>query len=1054
MKLFCSCNKLFTRILLIALFLGSISEITMAANGKITGKVTDSQTGEALISVNVVVVAQVLSDGKVVPMEHPIGAATDIDGNYFILNISPGTYNVRASIIGYAAVTITDVEVGLDRTVRLDFNLAPKTIEVGQVVITAKKEIIKQDVSATQEVIESKRLAEMPVTRVDEFLGTVKGIQLVSNAEGNGLSIRGGSIRETDVRLDGLSLRDPRTDNSYLALNTTTISEIQVLTGGFEAKYGGIQAGLLNVVTKNGSRERFTASIRTDIAPANQARFFGTNPWSNDSWIYKVFAGEYAMHGVPADDPNVPEEFKSFKGWTNPLAWGDPNVPSKALDSLQKLDLWKAQHPQYNFGDKPDMFIEGSFTGPLPGGSIPIFGDYAKNTTFLFGFKYENSQLAFPIGPRNNYIDWNTQIKLTTKLPNQIKLSVNAMYANINSVGGGATTNYGGALADQSTSYNYFNSTPSSVSRQASYLGGGGFYQLFNKSRFQYYQQRYILGGARLTQTISPKAFYTIELNMGFTDQNLEPFAMDTSIQNHYYYLYSQAAKKTYKFLLPDFGSPNASTNFGYDAYNMFAMYGGAQRVDSSHSYTFQLKGDLTAQVGLHHQIDAGFTAELQDMFVYTGTWFQSELSFSPDTWQYYKATPLTVGLYAQDKIEFQGMILNAGLRVDYLNPMKKSFKVGFPLSDNYKDLWNDIYPNLAGDAYSYERWLEYRGLLDNPPGWPETEDKVQIYLSPRLGVSFPISESSKMYFNYGHFYQRPATSFMYNLYVTQGGVALPSPNLKMAETVSYEFGFEQMILNDFLVNITAYYKDMKNLPLSRTYVNYFEDNRVTIYSPDGYRDIRGVEVRLEKPVGRFVTFNAMYDYMLQSSGQIGIAELYENQVKYRQSLLRSPNISSSEPQPRAVINLNLHTPDDFGPKIIGHKWLSGWQANFFFKWNDGGRILLNPEEVDIKKRYYADVVNYWNINMLLSKRVTTSFGSIEFVLTVQNLTNNKFLNPNNMTQTQFSEYKSSLNTPDKGGSDLWGQYKSDDNHIKTGWFDAPIFLNPRRFLLGLRLNF
>ena len=115
--------------------------------------------------------------------------------------------------------------------------------------------------------------------------------------------------------------------------------------------------------------------------------------------------------------------------------------------------------------------------------------------------------------------------------------------------------------------------------------------------------------------------------------------------------------------------------------------------------------------------------------------------------------------------------------------------------------------------------------------------------------------------------------------------------------------------------------------------------------------------------------------------------------------------------------------------------------------------MLLNPEEPDVKLRNYVDIVDTWNIDLRASKSFSTSFGDLEFVLTVKNLTDNKWLNTANMTQAQYSEYKQSLRTPDKGGSDKWGQYKSDDNHIKVGWWTAPIFLNPRRILLGVRFN-
>lgn len=1033
---------LYTFLLILLLF-----KLVNGANGKITGSIIDAETGDWLIGVNVLITHSILANDTEVPVDNIWGASTDINGDYLILNVSPGVYVIKASLVGYTTIVQKYVKIENDRTFNLDFQLSSTVIEVEQVTVIAKKELVKQDVSSTQEVITTTRLQQLPVLRVDEFMSSLKGVEVVSGTQGHGLSIRGGSIRETDVRLDGISLQDPRTENSYLALNTTSIQEIQVITSGFQAKYGGIRSGLLNVVTKDGQRDRYTVSIRSDFVPANQKRFFGTNPWSDDSWVYRVYAGEYAFTGVSAGDTTVPVEFREFRGWSH------SSTPERALDSLQKLELWKLQHPQYVFGDNHDYFIEGSITGPVPGGSIPFFGEFATRTTFLLGFKYENSQLAFPIGPRNNYVDWNSQLKLTTVMDN-MRLSVNGLFAKIETISGGGAANYGGALVDQSSGFSFLNSTESSVRRQASLLGGFSHNQMFNKSRLQFYDQRYIVGGLKFTHTFANNAFYDIEFQMGYTDQELKPFSFDGSDTTKQVRFFSERTNRWYSFNVPDYGSPNASTNFGTDVLSTYNLYGGPQRVDSSYSYVYQLKGDLTAQLGKHHQFEAGFSARLQNLFIYAGTWFQAQLSYTPDTWQYYSATPIDAGLYLQDKLEFEGMILNAGLRLDYLNPMKKSFEVGFPLSEEFTQLLNETYQSLPGESGSYERWLFFREFLDNPPGWPRRDNKVQLYLSPRMGVSFPVTESSKLYFNYGHFYQRPPTSFMYNLNVVQGGVAVPTPGLDMAKTVSYEFGYEQLIFDQFIINATAYYKDVRNEPLGRTYINYYEDNLVTEYVPDAFRDIRGIELRFERPVGEYITFSAMWDYMLQSAGQTGLAQIFENRLKARNNELRSPNISTTEPRPRANINLNLRTPRDFGPEFLGVYWLGEIYANFFFEWRDGGRILLNPEETDIKLWNYVDAVNFWNIDFRGSKAFTTTFGSIEFVVTIKNLTNNKWLIPGNMLLTQFNDYKNSLQTPDKGGNDLWGQWKSNDGHINTGWWDAPIFLNPRRVILGLRLNF
>ena len=306
-----------------------------------------------------------------------------------------------------------------------------------------------------------------------------------------------------------------------------------------------------------------------------------------------------------------------------------------------------------------------------------------------------------------------------------------------------------------------------------------------------------------------------------------------------------------------------------------------------------------------------------------------------------------------------------------------------------------------------------FRGLLEIL-GWPRTPDRVQAYVSPRLGVSFPITEKSKMYFNYGHFYQRPAISFMYNLAIYPGSVTVPTPNLTMGKTVSYEFGYEQIVPLDILFNVTAYYKDVTNEPLVREFINYYHDNIVDQYFPDAYSDVRGFELRLERPIGNWVTFSAMYHYMIQSSGETGLAKVYENLLEASDAL-RSADLTTTQPIPRANVNLNLHSPNDFGPSIGEFNLLGSIYLNFFFEWHAGGQMLWNPQEPDMKNWIWVDRVNYWNIDFRGSKSFTVGPTTYELVVTIQNLTNNKWLIPENMLRTQYDASKSLFAPPLRG---------------------------------------
>ena len=180
-----------------------------ASNGKIAGRIFDRETEEFLPGANIYITG-VWKAGKELPTETILGASSDVEGYFVILNVSPGTYTVEASMIGYRDVKLKQVRVNLDRTTILDIPMESTVLETEEIEVVAEREIIKKDVSGTQEIILSDRLNNTPVLRVDEFMNKIKGVTLVASSDGQGLSIRGGMIRETDVRLDDISLRDPR----------------------------------------------------------------------------------------------------------------------------------------------------------------------------------------------------------------------------------------------------------------------------------------------------------------------------------------------------------------------------------------------------------------------------------------------------------------------------------------------------------------------------------------------------------------------------------------------------------------------------------------------------------------------------------------------------------------------------------------------------------------------------------------------------------------------------------------------------------------------------
>ena len=123
------------------------SDLFSANKGKIAGKVTNQQTGEALIGANVFIPGTGL------------GAMTDKNGEYFIINVPPGIYSVSASYMGYGSVTLTNnVNVFVNRTTHLDFKLNETAVIGETVTVVAKRPVVVKDLTASERIIESAQI--------------------------------------------------------------------------------------------------------------------------------------------------------------------------------------------------------------------------------------------------------------------------------------------------------------------------------------------------------------------------------------------------------------------------------------------------------------------------------------------------------------------------------------------------------------------------------------------------------------------------------------------------------------------------------------------------------------------------------------------------------------------------------------------------------------------------------------------------------------------------------------------------------------------------------
>lgn len=326
--------------------------------GKISGVVKDMQTGEPLIGANIII------EGT------NRGAATGKDGKYFILRVPPGTYTLRAQMIGYKTVIKRNVQVQIDLTTQVNFNLSEAVVEGEEVVVVAERPLIQKDITAKVSIVSKEQIEAMPIS---DFRGALQ----IQGGFTDGLHLRGGRLNSVGYRIDGLDVTNPlignyggvqddrsetlgqvdnqlfgssyfndRSTSNYdgILLDKNAIQEIQVLTGTFNAEYGRAMSGVVNVVTK-------------DPSPSFHFQLEYLSPMVNKSPYRKV-------NGVAIDENPGPNNELRYAPW--------------------RLQDFFTQWDRQFLGQ-----LRGTASGAVP---------FVKNVTFLASGRMLNENSSLPFG--------------------------------------------------------------------------------------------------------------------------------------------------------------------------------------------------------------------------------------------------------------------------------------------------------------------------------------------------------------------------------------------------------------------------------------------------------------------------------------------------------------------------------------------------------------------------------------------------------------------------------------------------------------------------------
>ncbi len=984
------------------LIIGISDFLIAGVTGKIAGIVLDEASNEPLPGANMLI------EGT------RLGASTDVDGTYFIINIPPGKYTVICSMMGYATFKKTEVFIDVDKTTPLNFKMKEQAIAGEEIVVTADRALIEKDVAGSEMLMREEDVEAFSQDAFQDFLSTQVGVDYTATEDGSGISVRGGGIDQTNVFVNDVSLRNAITQQPSLGISLTSIKEVNIQTGGFTAEYGDIRSGLVNVISKEGARDRFSLAVDARYAPP-QKKHFGPNPYSVNGPIWTVYCGPKAFEGVTEADVASGQYAFGFLGWNN---WAEQHLndddPNNDYTPQQWMEIWRWQHRNIEYANKPDYIIDASLDGPFSIG----------NSTFLLSQHYENLQLAFPFS-RNNSILSTTQANFTFRISPTLKLTA----TNLFSLQRGVVTQ------EVDYSYGMIDGTPagSMLARDVRW------HMLYNPYGINPTERKTYFAGLKLNHALSARTYYTLSLNASY-------YKAFTGIEDY------RDPNKTIMIGNVELDYTPEGFKYSTDQYDMFDQFwisGGGGQIDDSRYWQLRLKGILESQINYHYLIKAGFetaytkydmrAAKVHVDQLMEGNYYPpdfTEGAVPMDTY-YFDKHPLQVSAFLQNKFEYEGMIANIGVRLDLFDPMISSWDISS---------WSTY--------YNIDNWRKDVGFVQ---ATKEGESTLKFKVSPRIGVSFPATESSKFYFNYGHFYQIPLVERLFNINLSGGSPPFYIPNLvaEWPKTVSYEVGFEKAFSRSFLFRISGYYKDVTNQITDADQAWYDFQKNLLYYTDanNSYEDIRGLEIRLQQRQGRFGYGWIDFEYISTSEGLTGFAQVHQN-PQYEQEQREEAVQEKNWPVPRVSVVYSFRLPRNFGPRMWMFKPLSDWTLQLNAYWRDGGKRIFD-NSAPVWDRHYIDQIDRHNVDILLRKRFEVRNLDISLYMRVRNLTN--FKGP--VYPFSGEEYRNSLRVPwlegERKGNDKYGEGPSSEKPwIRAGWQTWRQYMNPRHVMFGVEMDF
>lgn len=1038
-----------------------------ATTGKIAGRIIDSETGKSLPGVNIII------EGTV------FGAAADAEGRFFILNVPVGRYQLQANAMGYTPQTQPNVVVTVDQTSEVNFKMIPSVLEGDSVVVVDNLSMIEKTLTQSKTTIKVEELDNsLPVSALHEIVETAPGV-----FQGY---IRGGRKYESKTLVDGVDISDTyfsggtgafgsgdvghnyqgfrRSELHEMAMGNlpaSAVQELDVLAGTFTAEYPTASAGIVNMVTKSGGRN-YAGKLFIRGTPSDRLEHFGSNPYYMRNSLIKdgdtLKVGYLDEKLILARSQNIKDQ-RAAQLFT----WNE----NLARDQYY-------YDPDDSVGLGRSFEIEGTLSGPIPfleeNGSFFLSAGYQDIRTSALPFDTDQRvtgilKLNYNLNPEQRFTIYG-QLNDGGKLFNFVNWKFNPRwlyymegaprYKDLSWIGYAKWTH--------TLSVSSFYEIQISQANKSSWIGypddnGDGYSGLDESGDFIDFDSReeYLkyIGGVTKTDEKTGITYIDWTTVDGYVENWLNEDGHDTTA-----ILGPNDPHRTFFYSAFDPGYMENKINFWGTGGTFRSHYPAALYSRTTRNVT-TLKADFTSQITFNHQIKTGAQFRLHEVDVDhkqaeaggAGHLYPME-AFHLDQHTFY---PKEFAFYLQDRIEYKGMIVNIGARMDgYDNDTQRFINDFHP--------WNYLKDELG-------EITELQPQRGDNVGW-------QWYFSPRVGVSHPVSDQMAMHYSFGQFVQYPNFVSLYQDYNFTNYKSSPSltaawPDQEPMRSTAYEMGLQWALFPDVALDAVVYYRDVENYTQLTWRLTPYKGPGVNFLTSWGHADSRGIELTLEKRASHGWSGRVSYAYSYIKAAKLKTGNDASQRTTFT-SALDSINYSGF-PSDLAVYypyrEENIVLRSTSNPLAGGYDRTHRFSGTFLFMLpfnvyltaigNAMSGFKYFPTEntendpwFDISPKLREGPWNYW-LNLRLSWERKIGSMRVQPFAEMRNVTNKKNILAYN--NTPFNEsYDQTIFELGRDGQPDTGDEQDPEGYwrVPFDWLGRPLYGSARQILVGLEIGF